>query len=64
MYEKARRGFEDTTNTREKGVVLTKEDKAHGSLLVIQELVRNGCSEGEVGTFLGSLIIYFENILA
>ena len=48
VYKEARQGFEDTTNTREKGVVLTKEDKAHGSLLVIQELVRNGCSEGEV----------------
>eukprot|EP00795_Rhopilema_esculentum_P000207 gene207-9842_t len=47
VYEEAKRGFEDTSSTREKGVVLTKEDKAHGSLLVIQELVRNGCSEGE-----------------
>eukprot|EP00794_Sanderia_malayensis_P007416 gene7416-8236_t len=47
VYDEAKRGFEDSAGTREKGVALTREDKAHGSLLVIQELIRNGCSEGE-----------------
>jgi FKBP12-rapamycin complex-associated protein len=48
-YEEAKRGFEDTVNTKEKGVVLTKEDKAHGSLLIINELMRSASPEGEVG---------------
>ncbi|KXJ19820.1 Serine/threonine-protein kinase mTOR [Exaiptasia diaphana] len=46
-YEEAKRGFEDTVNTKEKGVVLTKEDKAHGSLLIINELIRSAGPEGE-----------------
>ena len=42
-----KRGFEDT-NTKEKGVVLTKDDKAHGSLLIMNELIRSASIEGEV----------------
>ena len=51
MYDDAKRGFEDSANTKEKGVVLTKDDKVHGSLLVIQELIRNSSSEGEVNFY-------------
>lgn len=29
-------------------MVLTKEDKAHGSLLIINELIRSSSFEGEV----------------
>lgn len=47
IYEEAKRGFEDT-NTKEKGVVLTKDDKAHGSLLIMNELIRSASIEGEV----------------
>ncbi|XP_032242839.2 serine/threonine-protein kinase mTOR [Nematostella vectensis] len=46
-YEEAKKGFEGSTNTKEKGVVLTKEDKAHGSLLIINELIRSASLEGE-----------------
>jgi len=48
VYEEAKKGFADTTNTKEKGIVLTREEKVHGSLLVMQELIRNSSSEGEV----------------
>ena len=48
VYAEAKKGFENTANTKEKGIVLTREDKVHGSLLVMQELIRNSSSEGEV----------------
>lgn len=48
MYDKAMEGLKESPNTRERGAVLTKEDKVHGSLLVIQELIRNSSNEGEV----------------
>ena len=51
-----KRGFEDT-NTKEKGVVLTKDDKAHGSLLIMNELIRSASIEGEVS----ELCCYFVN---
>ncbi|PFX15507.1 Serine/threonine-protein kinase mTOR, partial [Stylophora pistillata] len=47
IYSEAKRGFEDTLNTKEKGVVLTKDDKAHGSLLIMNELIRSASIEGE-----------------
>ncbi|XP_015759867.1 PREDICTED: serine/threonine-protein kinase mTOR-like [Acropora digitifera] len=46
IYDEAKRGFEDT-NTKEKGVVLTKDDKAHGSMLIMNELIRSASIEGE-----------------
>ena len=46
IYDQAKSGFEDT-NTKEKGILLSKEDKAHGSLLLINELLRISCIEGE-----------------
>ena len=48
VYDKAMEGLKESLNTRERGAVLTKEDKVHGSLLVIQELIRNSSNEGEV----------------
>ena len=48
IYEEAKKGFEDALNTKEKGVVLTKDDKAHGSLLIMNELIRSASFEGEV----------------
>ena len=48
IYSEAKRGFEDNLNTKEKGVVLTKDDKAHGSLLIMNELIRSASIEGEV----------------
>lgn len=48
MYDEAKKGFEDLASTKERGNVLTREDKVHGSLLVMQELIRNSSSEGEV----------------
>ena len=48
VYDKAMEGLKESPNTRERGAVLTKEDKVHGSLLVIQELIRNSSNEGEV----------------
>ena len=48
IYIEAKKGFEDNLNTKEKGVVLTKDDKAHGSLLIMNELIRSASIEGEV----------------
>lgn len=50
IYNEAKKGFEDNLNTKEKGVVLTKDDKAHGSLLIMNELIRSASIEGEVST--------------
>lgn len=50
MYEEAKKGFEDPGNAREREKGLTREDRVHGSLLVIQELIRNSSSGGEVGS--------------
>jgi FKBP12-rapamycin complex-associated protein len=47
IYDQAKHGFEDTTGTKEKGIMLTREDKVHGSLLLINELLRISCFEGE-----------------
>ncbi|XP_057312523.1 serine/threonine-protein kinase mTOR-like [Hydractinia symbiolongicarpus] len=47
VYDEAKKGFEDLASTKERGNVLTREDKVHGSLLVMQELIRNSSSEGE-----------------
>ena len=58
MYDKAMEGLKESPNTRERGAVLTKEDKVHGSLLVIQELIRNSSNEGEV--WFVYIYIFFE----
>ena len=47
IYEQAKNGFEDTTSTKERGIMLSKEDKVHGSLLLTNELLRITCIEGE-----------------
>ena len=47
-YDEAKKGFEVTGNTKEKGVMLTKEERAHGSLIIINELIRSASVEGEV----------------
>lgn len=45
-YEEAEKGFEEVTS-REKG--LNRDDRVHGSLLIVNELIRNSSMEGEVG---------------
>ena len=47
-YDEAKKGFEVTGNTKEKGVLLTKEERAHGSLIIVNELMRSASVEGEV----------------
>ncbi|XP_071805479.1 serine/threonine-protein kinase mTOR-like isoform X2 [Asterias amurensis] len=43
-YEEAEKGFEEVTS-REKG--LNRDDRVHGSLLIVNELIRNSSMEGE-----------------
>ena len=43
-YDEAQQGFEDAL-PKEKG--LTRDDRVHGSLLVLQELLRCSNAEGE-----------------
>ncbi|XP_033096355.1 serine/threonine-protein kinase mTOR-like [Anneissia japonica] len=43
-YEEAERGFQDMS-AKEKG--LTRDDKLHGSLLIINELIRHSSNDGE-----------------
>ena len=42
------KGIDDVASTKERGNILTREDKVHGSLLVLHELIRNSSTEGEV----------------
>lgn len=44
-YEEAMRGFEEPIE-KQKG--LNRDDKLHGALLIINELIRISCAEGEV----------------
>ncbi|RDD40512.1 Serine/threonine-protein kinase mTOR [Trichoplax sp. H2] len=46
-YDEAWRGFRDPGSGKEKGVTLSRDDKMHGSLLIINELLRASSSEGE-----------------
>ncbi|XP_012554042.1 serine/threonine-protein kinase mTOR isoform X1 [Hydra vulgaris] len=47
VYTEAMKGIDDGATSRERGNILSKEDKVHGSLLVLQELIRNSSIEGE-----------------
>jgi FKBP12-rapamycin complex-associated protein len=48
VYDEAKKGLDESSaSTREKDKSLTREDRIHGSLLVIHELIRNSSSGGE-----------------
>ncbi len=48
-YEEAQKGFEDPGG-REKG--LNRDDRVHGSLLILNELIRSSSMDGEVRMFI------------
>ena len=48
-YAEANNGFNESLNVREKGSSLSRDDRVHGSMLIINELLMNCAWSDEVG---------------
>lgn len=58
-YAEANNGFYEGPNVREKGTSLSRDDRVHGSMLIINELIMNCAWSDEVseGVVMGCGIV-------